>query len=141
MEINTQMCGIESTEVAHDIAELASVQDCFNNVDDEEVLRLLQRAKEIYARVYGTSSVNVAVTEGSLSNVYGTRACRARAANDLDRELTNLELALAHISVAARIYRAINHTDMADYTTRKVLEIEERLQQARMKKAAMARKG
>ena len=141
LEMHIQLYGTEHERVANVMVVLADALNFFNNVDDEEILRLLQRAKEIYARVYGTSSVNVAVTEGSLSNVYGARACRARAANDLDRELTNLELALAHISVAARIYRAINHTDMADYTTRKVFEIEERRQQARMKKAAMARKG
>ena len=58
------MCGIESTEVAHDIAELASVQDCFNNVDDDEVLRLYERSNAILSRVGGTS-YNVATDENN----------------------------------------------------------------------------
>ena len=72
---------------------LADALDYFNDVDDDEVLRLFEQANAITRRVEGSSSPNVAAGVGNLGNAYFNRARRAEAANDLDRCMANLELA------------------------------------------------
>ena len=93
--------------------KLKQLKDC-------PVEALSTAAKAIYARLQGSSSANVAAAEENLGMVYCNRAKRARAANDLARQLSNLELALPRFREAARIYRAINLTDMADNNERRV---------------------
>ena len=138
LEIETQLNGLEHEDVANAMSLLADALEYFNNVDDVEVLRLYEQSIAIQARVEGSSSVNVAVGELNLGNVYHRRAKRARAANDLDRYVANLELSLPRYREAARIYRAINYVDAADYTEQSILKVEEGLRQIRVARAATA---
>ena len=52
---------------------------------------------------------------------------RARAANDQDRYVANLELSLSHYRESARIYRAVGHADMVERTATVIAETEEKL--------------
>ena len=82
--------------------------------------------------------MNVAVGNRNLAKAYENRAKRARAANDLDRELANLNLALPHLREAARIYRAINYVDSADRLAQAVVQVEKALRQFTAARAAAA---
>ena len=93
----------------------------------------------IQRRFEGTLSANVAVNTENLGNVYFRRAYRADAANNLDCELVNLELALPHYREAVRIYRAINHVNKADDAAPKVAHIEERIRNIRPAAASAIR--
>ena len=124
LEIHTQLHGTESAEVAG-----ASVLNFFNDVDDDEILRLHEQGNAITSRVQGSSSLNVAVGEENLGTAYQKRAMRAQAANDLDRCMANLKLALPHYREAARIYRAINFVDKADNALLAVAKVEETIRQ------------
>ena len=139
LEIHTQLQGTESARVANDMTALAGVLNFFNDVDDDEVLRLYEQSKATTSRVEGSSSVNVGVGENNLGNAYHKRAIRAQAANALDRCMANLELALPHYREAARIYRAVNHIDAADRALRLAVEIEENMRQIGIAKAAATR--
>ena len=139
LEIHTQLQGTESDSVALDMCGLADALNYFNNVDDDEVLRLYEQAIAIYRRVEGSSSLNVAVGEGNLGGAYNKRAIRAQAANDLDRCIANLEMALPHFREAARIFRAINHVDNADEALRHAVETEENIRQIGIARAAATR--
>ena len=132
LEIHTQLYRTESNRVAADMRVLADVLDYFNDVDDDEVLRLYEQSKAIYRRVECSSSLNVAVGENNLGSAYRTRADRAHAANDLDRCMANLELALTHLREAVRIYMAINHVDKAAESLRHVARIEENIRKIRI---------
>ena len=138
LEIRTQLHGSESAKVAVNIGGLADILDYFNDIDDDEVPRLYQQSNAITSRVEGSSSLNVAVGENNMGNSYYKRARRAHAANDLDRELANLELALTHFREAARIYRTINHVDKADAALRPITVVEEQIGIARAVVAAAA---
>ena len=138
LEINTQLHGTESVAVANAMSALADVLDYFNNVDDDEVLRLHEQANAITSQIQGRSFPNVATCEEKLGFAYLKRAKRAEIANDLDRELFNLELALIHFRESARIYRVINHVDTADHVLRIIAQIEERIRQIGLKVAAAA---
>ena len=141
LEIHTQLEGIESIEVAHDMRVLADVLDLFNGVDDDEILRLYEQSIAITSRLEGSSSVNVAVGAYNLGLSYKKRALRARAANDMDRCMINLELALPYYGEAARIYRVINHVDAAADTLHHFNEIEEKIRQFRIARAAAGSRG
>ena len=136
LEINTQLFGTESDEVAADMGLLASVLDFFNDVDDDEVFRLYEQAITIYTRVYGGLSMNVATCERNWAEALKSRARRAHAADDLDRCVANLELALPRYREAARIYRAINHVENAGNAARDAVRTEEKLQQIIASRAA-----
>ena len=138
LEMRTQLHGIESAKVAGAMGTLAGALDDFNDVDDDEILRLIEQAIAIYRRVEGSLSVNVAVDENKLGYAYVSRARRAHAANDLDQELANWELALSHYREAARIYVAINHVDTADRALRNIAVIEEKIEITRAAAAAAA---
>ena len=125
LEIYTRIHGTANKEVADSMAALASVLDYFNDVDDDEILRLYEQSIAIYARVHGSVSSNVAAGEYNLGAAYQNRARRAQTANDMDRCVANLELALSHLREAVRIYRAINYMDQADEAARTVVKIEE----------------
>ena len=139
LEIHTQLHGTESAHVALDMCGLAGVLNYFNDVDDDEVLRLYEQANSITGRLEGSSSVNVAVGEHNLGNAYHKRAVGAQNTNDLDRCIANLELALPHFREAARIYRDVNHVDAGDRAVRNVVEVEEEIRQRRIAKAAATR--
>ena len=138
LEIHTQMYGTEHNEVARDMRVLAESLFLFNDDDDEEVFRLLERAKDIFARVCSSSSVNVAATESNLGAMYLTKATRARAANDFDRYVANLELALPHLRESARIYRVVNRADMVESTTKAIANVEGNLQRVADARAVAA---
>ena len=143
LEINTQLYGLENRNVAHAMGLLADTLDlfCFNSADDDEVLRLHEQSIAITARVEGSSTVNVAIGEYNLANVYYTRAERARAANEVDRESANLELALPRYREAARTFRTVNRVDEADAAAQRVIKVEEELRQCTIEKAAEATRG
>ena len=80
LEIHTQLFGAESKEVAGNMGVLAGALSYFNDVDDDdddEVPRLYEQANDIYARVEGNSSSNVAACKNNLGIVYEKRAKRA----------------------------------------------------------------
>ena len=128
LEISTQLYGLEHACVANAVNLVADTLDYFNNVDDDEVLRLYGQSIAITARVEGSLSVNVAVGEHNKAIAHRRIAKRAHAANDMDRVIANLELALHHFREAVRIYRTINYDADADDTARLVAELEEALQ-------------
>ena len=138
LEIHTRLYGAQSVQVAGDMRGLGDALDHFNDVDDDEILGLHQQANAITRRVEGSSSPNMAVGKGNLGNVYVTRAERAHAANDLDRYMANLELALPHHREAARIYGAVNHVDKADKALRVVARIEGKIRFVGLSRAATA---
>ena len=141
LEIHTQLCGIESARVAADMRGLADILVFFsNNDDDDEIFRLHEQSNAITIRVEGSLSVNMAVGEKNLGTAYINRANRAGIANDLDRELTNLELALSHYREAARIYMAINHVDKTDSALRDIAQVEERILLIGIVRAAATRR-
>ena len=122
LEIHTRLHGTEDDRVANDMCVLAEALDFFNGDGDDEALRLFERSKSIYARLYGSLSVNIAVIEQTLGLVHYKSAKRAHDVNDLERHVTNLNLALSHFVEAARIYRAINRIELADNNVQKVEE-------------------
>ena len=124
LKLDTQLHGAESMDVGIYMRVLADALDYFNDVDDDEILRLYQQSIVITSRTEGSCSHNVGAGEGKLGNAYKNRAKRANAANDLDRCLANLELALPHYRDAARIFRAINHVDKADSALRCIADVE-----------------
>ena len=136
LDIYTQLHGAESEKFASATGILADILDYFNDVDDDEVLRLHEQAKAIYARVYGRLSLNVAACENNLSVAYGRRANRALTTHDLNRSVANEELALSHYRESARIYRAINHMDDAERCT---VMVEEGLRRITALRAAATR--
>ena len=136
LEIRTQLYRSESAKVAGALGTLANVLDHFNDVDDDEILRLIEQAIAIYRRVEGSSSVNLATCENNLGSMYFSRARRAKAANDLDRYLANLELTLLHLREAARIYRASNHMRRSDDILRRIADIEKNIQHVGIARAA-----
>ena len=138
LEDHTQLYGLEHANVANAISLFARVLNYFNNVDDDEVLRLYEQSIAISRRVEGSMSVNVAAGNRNLSSAYCCRATRARAANDLDRERANLELALPHYVEAARIYSYNNFATGADEVARDVVEVEEALRRCTTARAAVA---
>ena len=132
LEIRSQLHGIESAEAANTMTTLASVVAYFNDVDDDEITRLFEQAKAVYSRVEGNLSPNVAINVNNLAAEYQTRAARARDANDLDRCVVNLELALTRYREAERIYRLINHVDAAGEAARRSENMEKGLIQIRI---------
>ena len=138
LEIHTKLHGTECADGAADMGVLSDVLDYFNNVDDDEIPRLLEQAIAIYGRVDGSSSVNVGVGEFNLSNTYVKRAERAEAANDLDRCMANYELALPHYREAARIYILNNYVDKTTDALHEIAQIEGKMRHFRAAAAAAA---
>ena len=138
LEIYTRLYGTESAKVAMAMGTLADILDHFNNVDDDEIPRLIEQSIAIYRRVEGSSSLNVAVGEKNSGNAYKNSAKRALDANDLDRCMANLQLELLHYREAARIYRINNHVDDADSALRDIATIEENIRQVGIAIAAAA---
>ena len=142
LEIHIQRYGTENARVALDMATLAEVLDYFNNVNDDEILRLLEQAIAILRRVEGSLSPNMAGHERKLGFAYGKRANNALDANDHDRFMANLELALPHFRESVRIYRAMNnHLDKVDEVLFNVAQTEEQLGFAYCKRSNSAYDG
>ena len=132
LEIHTQLEGTVNSNVAGDMRALADALGHFNNVDDDEILCLYEQANAITSRVEGSSSVNVAVGNMNLGAAYNNTAVRAQNANDLDRYMANVKLALPRYREAARIYRINNHVDKTDEALRAVAHMEETIRFFRM---------
>ena len=137
LEIDNQLYEPDA-EVAANLIVLADALEYFNDVDDDEVLRLYEKAKALYAREQGSSSLNVAVGENNLGLAYHNRALRAEAAHDLERAVANLELALPRLLEAVRIYRT-NHVENANNSLLNVSRAEEKLRQIQTLIAATTR--
>ena len=125
LELHIQLHGTENVRVANSMTIIADVLCFFNNVDDDEILRLHERANSITSRLEGAASANVGVGEHNLGLAYQSRAERAEVANDVDRCMANFELALIHFHKAAKILRAINHVESADDALSAVVQVEE----------------
>ena len=138
LELRIQVYGTESPQGAGALSALADILDYFNDVDDDEIFRLLEQSIAVYRRVEGSSPLNVAKNESKLGNAYFSRARRAQKANDLDRCLANTELVLPHYREAARIYRVINHMDSANNMLREIVRIEENIRLVRFARTAAA---
>ena len=136
LKLHTQMHGTESIDVAADMSILAEALDYFKDVEDDEVVRLYEQANAIFSRMQSSSSPNVAVGNVKLGIAYNQRATRALAANDLDRCMANLELALTHYRDAARIFSIINHVDNANATLQNIAEVEKNIRQVEIARAA-----
>ena len=136
LEIHSQIVGADDNE-ANDMVILAEALDYFNDDEDEEVLRLFEQAKAIHTRVYGSSSANVAACEGKLRAMYLKRSNRFHRANDLDRMIANLELALPRCREEARIYRAIGNIDDVNRSAQSVEAVEDLLHQASIERTRL----
>ena len=115
---------------------LAAALDFFNDVDDDETLRLYEQSIVIVSRVEGSPSVNLAVGERNWGLAYINRADRAQAVNDLDRCMANLELPLPKFAEAARIFRAINFVDKGEEALRRIVQTERDIRRIEIIKAA-----
>ena len=141
LENYTQLHGAMSHQVGNSMGTLSGALEYFKDVDDDEVLRLFEQSKAIFARVYGSSSQKAATGDFNLASAYHNRARRAHAAHDLDGCVANAELALPHFREAARIFRAANNMDNADQAEREVVTIENMLREVTGQIAARASKG
>ena len=130
LEIDTQLRGLESQELANDRCLLGQVLDHFNNLDDDDVPRLYEQAKETFSRVQGSLTPNVAAVNQNLATMYNNRAKRAMVAKDVEREVSNLDLSLAQLNEAARIYRAINQLDRANQIAQETVGVQGNLRDA-----------
>ena len=142
LEIHTQQLGTESSKTANDMCVLADALDFFIDDGDVEVLRLYEQSIAIDTRLFGSTSVNVAVGLNKLGAAYFNRAVDGRIANDLDKCKANLEYSLPHLREAVRIYRLTNRVDMAEDVLRSINDIERKLRNATIAKlAALEKKG
>ena len=135
LEMFIQLYGTERSATANDMCVLAAALDYFNDDGDDEVLRLFQQSIAIDTRLFGSTSVNVAVGEIKVAEAYYKRAKRAHDAHDLDRYVAMLELTLPHYREAARIHRTIGRMDMADDIAKKVVAVEGWLRQVAIARA------
>ena len=76
--------------------------------------------------------------ERKFFQVYENRANRAEAANDLERCMSNYELALPHGREAVRIFRLCNHIGRAERTLSEIALIEGNIRKIGIAKAAAA---
>ena len=134
LEIERQLYGAGSIANAYGMGLLAGVLAYFNDTDDDddEVFRRFEQATSVYARMFGTSSVNVATSLNNCGSAYVKRACRARDAHDLDRDVANHAEAL-------RIKGSINGAQSAIRTARNnIAVVEEEMRQIQTLIAAQA---
>ena len=135
LELHTQLHGTESIDVAADMSSLADVLG-IGNVDDDEIPRLYEQAIVIFSRLQGSSSPNVAIGKMKLGNAYKNKATTANAANDLNRCMANLELALTQYREAARIFSIINHVDNTNAALHNIAEVEKNIRKIEIVRAA-----
>ena len=130
VEIHTRLLGIECYEAAVGMLLLAQILDHFNDVNDDEILRLYEQAKPIFVRVQGTLSVNVAMCEKNMGLAYKRRANRANFVEDVPLYVANLELAMPRLREAIRLYSAMSYFEESDRMIRETIDVEQSLQQA-----------
>ena len=139
LEIHTQLDGPDSEKAVVDLGTLANILVFFRDVDDHEAIRLYEQVIAIGSRVSACSTtLNVAMVNYKLGDVYGERADKAGAAGDLDRSLANLELAQPYLREAARVCSENNLMDQADTAARQAKKNEEKMLQLRIRIAAKA---
>ena len=141
LEIDTQLHGTQSNQVALNAATLANVLKYFNGIDIDdgnEIFRLYEQSIFTYSRVQGVLSLNVAANEKNLGAMYRIRAMKAEAADDLDGSVANLELSLPHFRKGERIYREINLMDAAEKAAQAVVLAETELRKTKIIRAAAA---
>ena len=138
LEFYTQEDRTESKDAAAAMSVLADVLDYFRDCDNDEVLRLYQQAIAIYSRVEGSMSMNMGLRVINLGNAYNRRAAKAHTANELEQYAANLVLALPHYREAARICSAANHMEATGGALRLVANVEEKLRQVGIDRAAAA---
>ena len=136
LELFIQLYGTESSKTANDMYVLADALAFFNDDLVDEVLRLFERSIAIDTRLFGNSSSNVGIGLHKLGAAYYNRAVDERIANDLNKCKANLENALPHLREAIRIYRLTNRVDMANEIVRRIHDIEEKLRNVTIAKAA-----
>ena len=135
LEIDTQLEGTENTHVANCMGLLTDALNHFNDVDDEEVIRLCDQSIAIHVRVYGRLTGNVAIDVLRTFAVYVKRSKRALKENDLDRSVANLEMALLKLREANQIYRVIGRVDEINQSEQSIVSLEEQLRQLLIVKA------
>ena len=138
LKIHTQLHGSGHAQIAGDMTVLADVLDYFNNVDDDEVLRLRKQSISLQRQLKGSLSYNTAIGNESLGRSYCGIASRATEGKDWDRGIANLNLALTHCREAVRIYKAINLVDKANDALRNITVIYENIRKIGIAKAAMS---
>ena len=138
LETHTQLYGTVCHKTAIAMGVLAEALDFFNDNCDDEALRLFQQSLDIETRVFGSTSLNVAIHLDKLGTAYIRRSQIAHDANDPGRVEELLELALPKLVESARIFRAINQVEIADRLTRNVVKVEELLQISREEEVAAA---
>ena len=130
VDLYTRLHGSESNELAVSFSTLAHCLKFFddlNNDDGNEIFRLYEKSITMFSRVQGSQSPNVAAASKNLGAMYEKRAMKAHANNDLDRCITNLELALPHFRKGERIYRENNFMDAANKATQAIVHTETEL--------------
>ena len=85
LKIHTQLHGSENIRTANNMGLLSGVSDYFNDVEDDEIIRLGEKAKAIHIRLIGSSTLNVAKCEINLGYAYHKKARRAYRAVKMDR--------------------------------------------------------
>ena len=137
-DLHPKLFAVPLLQISYDMTLLADVLRCFNDGDDHEIIRLQEQSVVFAFRAEGSSSPNVASTKNYLGLSYQKRAMRAENANDLDRCMTNLELALSQHREAARIFRAINRPSATHDSLREVGRVEEDIRRVGIARAAAA---
>ena len=137
LEIDTQLYRADDIHIISDMSTLANVLNHFNG-DDNEVIRLYEQVIAIHSRLEGSSTINVAINKHNMGNAYYKRMYNSIAANDLDRCLANLELALPYYREAAVIFGAVNHVDKAKEATEIADKVEESIGQLQIQLAGSA---
>ena len=138
LEMRTRLFGAESVDVALSLEILSEALEFFNDVDDDEVIRLKEQSIVIFTRAEGISTYNVATSNDNKGNVHKNRAKRANDANDLDRCLTDLQLALSCYREAARIFRANRHVNCANASLYNASMTEESIRRVEMIRASQS---
>ena len=128
LENHSQLHGSESAQAAGDLGVLAEVLSCFNDVDDdEEIPRLYEQSIAMYARLQGSSCVNVGIHHSNFGGYYFKKATKALKEKNQKQCVINLELALPHLQEAARVHKSNKHMERADRNERMAIDTEKML--------------
>ena len=119
IKINTELHGAESKQVATNMCVLAAALDYFND-DANEAIRLYQQGIDVFSRLQGSSSFNVAANKMNVGRIYYQRVLRVResmrdrAEGDVAQMFCDLDHALAHYREAIPMFRTLRLMDKAD---------------------------
>ena len=70
LKLRTQIYKTENNPIGSSMSTLAQILDFFNDVDDDEIPRLLEQSISIFSRVEGDTSCNVAIGKRKLGQAY-----------------------------------------------------------------------